>query len=102
MVADAAEFSFSRSLYHQGGYPYFKKYKFSQEIAIAQGVSAFDVEVIDSAKDGSVSSTMHTNGGNGFPFDDAILTQPLSSCVNHKDAGLFNLTIAVSDYLPQY
>lgn len=95
VVAEAAEFSFSRSLYHQGGYPYFKKYKFNQQVPIAEGVSAFDVEVIDTQKDGSVKTTMHTNGRNGFPFDDTILTQPDLSCVNHRDAGLFNLTVAV-------
>lgn len=83
-------------MYHDGGYPYFKKYKFAQDIAITQGVSAFDVEVIDTAKDGTTTSTMHTNGGNGFPFNDMIATQPLLTCNGQKDTGLFNLTVAVS------
>lgn len=94
-VIDAPEFSWSRSLYHEGGYPYFKKYKFSQEIPLDQGVSGFDVEVIDTAKDGSVVSKMYTNGGKGFPFDDTIVTQPLQTCNGRQGNGSFNITVAV-------
>lgn len=94
-MAEATEFSWSRSLYHQGGYPYFKKYKFAHEIPAKEGISAFDVEVVDTAADGSISSTMHTNGGNGFPFEDNILTQPQSTCNGQRASGLFNLTVAV-------
>jgi hypothetical protein len=96
IVADAPEMYFSRSLYHQGGFPYFKKYRFVQEIPISQGVSAFDVEVIDVAQDGTTTRTMHTNGGKGFPFDEAIVTQSDLTCDGHRGTGLFNLTVAVS------
>ncbi|KAJ3499036.1 hypothetical protein NLG97_g651 [Lecanicillium saksenae] len=94
-VVEATEFSWSRSLYHEGGFPYFKKYQFTQEIPTAQGIAAFDVEVLDTASNGSVSSTLHTNGGKGFPFDDTILTQPKMTCNGQKSSGIFNLTIAV-------
>lgn len=65
-------------------------------IPIAQGISGFDVEVIDTAKDGSTKNTIYTNGGKGFPFDDAVVTQPALTCNSQKDSGLFNLTVAVS------
>lgn len=47
--------------------------------------------------DGSTTSTMHTNGGKGFPFNDAVVTQPGLTCNGQKDDGLFNLTVAVSN-----
>lgn len=88
-------------MYTEGGFPYFKKYKFAQEIPLSQGVSGFDVEVIDTDKNGKVTTTMHTNGGKGFRFDDAIVTQPRSTCNGQKETGSFNLTIAVSKLKPE-
>jgi hypothetical protein len=70
-------------------------YPFSTVIPIAQGVSGFDVEVVDNIN-GVTNSTLHTNGGYGFPFDDTIVTQPKLSCSEVSFTGLMNLTVAVS------
>ncbi|CAM1507719.1 Fc.00g045670.m01.CDS01 [Cosmosporella sp. VM-42] len=74
----------------------FKKWAFSTEVSLSQGISGFDVEVIDTVN-GAVNSTMYTNGGNGFPFDDMVVTQPLLSCGEQSSMGALNLTIAVRD-----
>ncbi|KAM0261106.1 hypothetical protein ACHAQJ_002367 [Trichoderma viride] len=71
-------------------------YQFSTVIPIAQGVSGFDVEVVDNIN-GVTNSTLYTNGGNGFPFDDTIVTQPKLSCSEVIYNGLMNLTVAIRD-----
>lgn len=77
-------------------------YQFSTVIPIAQGVSGFDVEVVDTTN-GAANSTMYMNGGQGFPFDDTIVTQPKLSCSETLYNGLMNLTVAVSFlYLIQF
>jgi hypothetical protein len=63
-------------------------------IPITQGVSGFDVEVVDN-NNGVTNSTIYTNGGQGFPFDDTIATQPKLSCSETIYNGLMNLTVAV-------
>lgn len=70
-------------------------YQFSTVIPITQGVSGFDVEVVDN-NNGVTKSTMYKNGGQGFPFDDMIVTQPKLSCSEVQFNGLMNLTVAVS------
>ncbi|KAH8668991.1 heme peroxidase [Xylariales sp. PMI_506] len=71
----------------------FKRYYFSATVPISLGVSAFDVEIVDSD-----ATNMETNGGNGFPFNDAILPQLDTSCTTTVDTGSFlNLTVAVRD-----
>ncbi|KAL7940999.1 heme peroxidase [Trichoderma barbatum] len=74
----------------------FWTYPFSVEVPLAHGISAFDVEVVDNIN-GVINSTLHTNGGNGFPFDDTLLPQPKLSCSEVVSKGLMNLTIAVRD-----
>ncbi|KAL7930167.1 heme peroxidase [Trichoderma chlorosporum] len=74
----------------------FWTYPFSVVVPLDQGISAFDVEVVDNIN-GVTNSTLHTNGGNGFPFDDTILTQPQLSCTEVEDVGLMNLTVAMRD-----
>ncbi|UKZ96237.1 uncharacterized protein TrAFT101_011038 [Trichoderma asperellum] len=59
-------------------------YQFSTVIPITQGVSGFDVEVVDN-NNGVTNSTMYKNGGRGFPFDDMIVTQPKLSCSEIRD-----------------
>ncbi|KAL7918280.1 heme peroxidase [Trichoderma austrokoningii] len=71
-------------------------YQFSTVIPITQGVSGFDVEVVDS-NNGVTNSTMYKNGGRGFPFDDTIVTQPKLSCSETIYNGLMNLTVAIRD-----
>lgn len=73
-------------------------YPFSTVVPITQGVSGFDVEVIDN-NNGVTNSTMYKNGGQGFPFDDMIITQPKLSCSEVNFNGLMNLTVAVSHTL---
>lgn len=73
----------------------FWTYPFSAVVPIAQGVSGFDVEVVDNIN-GVTNSTLHTNGGHGFPFDDTIITQPQRSCSEVTFLGLMNLTVAVN------
>ncbi|EHK47152.1 hypothetical protein TRIATDRAFT_46525 [Trichoderma atroviride IMI 206040] len=70
-------------------------YQFSTVIPVTQGVSGFDVEVVDTSN-GATNSTMYKNGGQGFPFDDTIVTQPKLSCSETIYNGLMNLTVAVS------
>ncbi|KAL6793050.1 heme peroxidase [Trichoderma sp. SZMC 28012] len=74
----------------------FWTYPFTVEVPLAQGISGFDVEVIDNIN-GVTNSTLHTNGGHGFPFDDTLLTQPQLSCTETHTEGLMNLTVAVRD-----
>ncbi|EHK18314.1 uncharacterized protein TRIVIDRAFT_127573, partial [Trichoderma virens Gv29-8] len=74
----------------------FWTYPFSVEVPLAQGISSFDVEVVDNIN-GVINSTLHTNGGHGFPFDDTILTQPQLSCSEVHSEGLMNLTVAIRD-----
>ncbi|KAM0520710.1 hypothetical protein ACHAPE_003107 [Trichoderma viride] len=71
-------------------------YQFSTVIPITQGVSGFDVEVVDTSS-GATNSTMYKNGGQGFPFDDTIVTQPKLSCSETIYNGLMNLTVAIRD-----
>lgn len=71
-------------------------YPFSTVIAIEQGISGFDVEVVDTIN-GVANSTVYTNSGHGFPFDDTIVTQPKLSCSEVSYHGLMNLTVAVSN-----
>ncbi|PON20567.1 hypothetical protein TGAM01_v210525 [Trichoderma gamsii] len=71
-------------------------YQFSTVIPITQGVSGFDVEVVDTSS-GVTNSTMYKNGGQGFPFDDTIVTQPKLSCSETIYNGLMNLTVAIRD-----
>lgn len=75
----------------------FWTYPFTVEVPLAQGISGFDVEVIDNIN-GVTNSTLHTNGDNGFPFDDTLLTQPQLSCTETHTEGLMNLTVAVSSH----
>lgn len=75
----------------------FWTYPFTVEVPLAQGISGFDVEVIDYIN-GVTNSTLHTNGGHGFPFDDTLLTQPQLSCTETQSEGLMNLTVAVSSH----
>lgn len=74
-------------------------YQFSTVIPITQGVSGFDVEVVDTSN-GVTNSTMYKNGGQGFPFDDTIVTQPKLSCSETIYNGLMNLTVAVGFSYP--
>ncbi|RFU72389.1 heme peroxidase [Trichoderma arundinaceum] len=74
----------------------FWTYQTSTEIPIAHGISGFDVEIIDNIN-GVTNSTLYTNGGRGFPFDDTILTQPKLSCSEVRYFGRVNLTVAVRD-----
>ncbi|KAL6886068.1 heme peroxidase [Trichoderma evansii] len=71
-------------------------YQFSTVVPITQGVSGFDVEVVDN-NNGVTNSTMYKNGGQGFPFDDMIVTQPKLSCSEVQFNGLMNLTVAIRD-----
>lgn len=75
---------------------FFRKYAFEALLPLSQGVSGFNVEVID-ILNGVSNTTLYTNGGNGFPLNDAVLTQPLSSCAEQSDKGALRLTVAVSD-----
>ncbi|KAL7784529.1 heme peroxidase [Trichoderma ceciliae] len=71
-------------------------YPFSTVIPIRQGVSGFDVEVVDNVN-GVTNSKLYTNGGHGFLFDDTIVTQPKLSCSEVAFSGLMNLTVAIRD-----
>ncbi len=75
-----------------GTTPAFRRYSFTIDIAASRGFSAFDVEVID---DGN--STLETNGGDGFPFDDSVLPQVGLSCFGFENGREpINITAAVS------
>ncbi|PTB62284.1 heme peroxidase [Trichoderma citrinoviride] len=74
----------------------FWTYPFSTVIPLAQGVSGFDVEVVDNVN-GVINSTLYTNGGNGFPFDDTIVTQPKLSCSEVTSEGRMDLSVAIRD-----
>ncbi|KAL6861941.1 heme peroxidase [Trichoderma novae-zelandiae] len=74
----------------------FWTYPFSTAIPLAQGVSGFDVEVVDNVN-GVINSTLYKNGGNGFPFDDTIVTQPQLSCSEVTSEGRLDLSVAIRD-----
>lgn len=73
----------------------FWTYPFSSVVPLSQGVSGFDVEVVDNVN-GVINSTLYTNGGYGFPFDDTIVTQPKLSCSEVTSEGRMDLSVAVS------
>jgi hypothetical protein len=75
----------------------FWMYPFSTVIPLSQGVSGFDVEVVDNVN-GVINSTLYTNGGDGFPFDDTIVTQPKLSCSEVTSGGRMDLSVAVSRF----
>ncbi|KAH8896760.1 heme peroxidase [Thozetella sp. PMI_491] len=61
---------------------------FSATIPASQGVSSFNVEIIDSG-----DSALYDNGGNGFPFDDTVLVQEDLSCIGDEVTGGSPITI---------
>ncbi len=75
-------------------------YNFEATIPVAQGVSSFTVEVVDNT---TGSSTIHNNGGSGFPLSDAIQPQLARSVQTLIFDPAFtlptqlNLTVAVSN-----
>ncbi|KAI1386068.1 heme peroxidase [Hypoxylon trugodes] len=77
--------------------PSFTSYTFTTTVPTTVGVSAFDVQL----KDGNTDIT-NTNGGGGFPFQDALITQAESTCVgleffSTKSNNTLNISVAVRD-----
>jgi len=69
----------------------FTFYNFNTTIPLSDGVSSFDVEVLDGGK-----SIVHTNGGSGFPLPDRIILQPEFSCQDITGGPVMNFTIVVT------
>ncbi|KAK4041932.1 hypothetical protein C8A01DRAFT_14426 [Parachaetomium inaequale] len=56
--------------------PSFEWWNFTTTVTTSQGLSSLTVEVID----GGSSSTIYSNGGNGFPLETDIIPQAQLSC----------------------
>ncbi|KAI0095735.1 heme peroxidase [Hypoxylon sp. NC0597] len=77
--------------------PNFTFYSFTTTVPTAIGVSSFDVQI----KDGDTDTTS-TNGGQGFPIQDALIVQQASTCTrleftNSKSNNTLEITVAVRD-----
>ncbi|OTB00204.1 hypothetical protein M426DRAFT_324446 [Hypoxylon sp. CI-4A] len=59
--------------------PNFTTYHFTTTVSTAVGVSSFDVQIKDENSD-----VTNTNGGQGFPWQDALLVQPAESCTSRE------------------
>ncbi len=91
----------STCVYHNCG-PGFTYYNFETVIPTHQGVSSFNVEIVDGS---TGSSAVYDNGGDGYPFPDALQPQiALSTRYLIEDGATgsstieLNLTAAVSSY----
>jgi hypothetical protein len=73
--------------------PSFEWWNFTTTVPVSRGLDSFTVEVIDDGQ-----STVHTNGGDGFPLETDLIPQTQLSCgtVYMGRAYLLNLTVAVS------
>ncbi|KAK3293980.1 heme peroxidase [Chaetomium fimeti] len=76
--------------------PSFEWWNFTTTVPASQGFESFTVEVVDDGQ-----STVHANGGGGFPLQTDLIPQNHLSCssVYLGRAYLLNLTVAVRDEL---
>lgn len=78
--------------------PAFEWWNFTATVPVSQGLDSFTVEVINDGQ-----STVHTNGGDGFPLETDLIPQTQLSCgaVYMGRAYLLNLTVGVRPFLTQ-
>lgn len=73
----------------------FAWYQFEAAVPTASGIGGFSIHLTTPS---TGSTTVHRNGGSGYPLDDALLYQASASCVNRTSVAgerTFTVTAAV-------